>query len=69
MEIKKQCQICKTRLGKFTCKYCGALVCENCYDKEKGICIKCSRGKIIWVYLLAPACLSSSSFLEIAALF
>ncbi|MBL7148252.1 MAG: orotate phosphoribosyltransferase [Nanoarchaeota archaeon] len=47
MKLYKACQICGINIGKFTCQICGALVCENCYNKIKGICIKCGQGKII----------------------
>lgn len=43
MKQYKECQICKTNIGKHTCQICGALVCNNCY--EKGMCIKCRQGK------------------------
>lgn len=42
MNIIEECMICGNRPGIFVCKSCGMNVCENCFDKSKGVCIDCS---------------------------
>ncbi|WP_231916335.1 hypothetical protein [Methanobacterium congolense] len=46
VEVTGICSICG-RAGKmYTCSLCGAIVCGNCYDMERGICKPCrGRGK------------------------
>ena len=39
------CMICNNELGNSTCKMCGQLVGENCYDTAAGVCTKCKTGK------------------------
>jgi len=41
MEQLKPCNICGQEVAKYICKNCGAHVGEDCYNKEKGICIRC----------------------------
>jgi len=47
MQIIKKCGVCGINIGKYVCIMCGKLVCENCYDKKKGLCISCAQGKRI----------------------
>jgi len=37
-----KCEICGIRDAKYTCINCGRRVCEECFNLEKWICIKCS---------------------------
>ena len=43
MKLKDICMICSPKLGEYTCKSCGALVCKRDYNKETGFCIRCSQ--------------------------
>ncbi|MBU2634652.1 MAG: orotate phosphoribosyltransferase [Nanoarchaeota archaeon] len=45
MELIKPCSLCRKNIANNTCRLCGTFVCESCYDKTKGICINCSKGK------------------------
>lgn len=44
MDIKKECMVCKNKLGNNGCKLCGKIVCKDHYDSENGICIECKKG-------------------------
>ncbi|TKY91743.1 MAG: orotate phosphoribosyltransferase [Candidatus Methanomarinus sp.] len=44
MEFKGICTICQTSGTMYTCALCGRLVCGNCFDIARGVCIRCSRG-------------------------
>ena len=46
MKILDSCKICGQKIAKYSCSLCGANVCESCYDKSSGTCIKCKQGKI-----------------------
>ncbi|MDF1557797.1 MAG: hypothetical protein P1P80_06425 [ANME-2 cluster archaeon] len=30
----------------YTCQLCGRLVCSNCFDVNRGVCVQCSRGRV-----------------------
>jgi hypothetical protein len=45
MNITKECQICKSKIAKYSCAACGNYVCEVCFDKNKMICNNCKGGK------------------------
>ena len=38
------CVVCGQDFAKYTCKLCGADVCDADYDKKKGICMPCLQG-------------------------
>jgi hypothetical protein len=44
MQILRKCQICNMKMARYSCKMCGAPVCEDDYDKESGLCIACKQG-------------------------
>lgn len=41
--IEKKCEICGKKERKNKCRICGREVCNDCYNKEKGMCIVCSE--------------------------
>ncbi|HDD45870.1 MAG TPA: orotate phosphoribosyltransferase [Candidatus Aenigmarchaeota archaeon] len=42
MEIGGICAICgKASQHVYTCKLCGAIVCEKHFDFSKGVCVRC----------------------------
>lgn len=43
MSVSGLCQICEVREARFTCDNCGAVVCEEHYDRENGFCADCVR--------------------------
>ena len=47
LKMKKAgiCHICENNIAKYSCISCGKLVCEDCFDKIKNICINCKIGK------------------------
>ena len=45
MKLRDICRVCNSRLAEYTCKSCGALVCERDYDKATGFCIICKQEK------------------------
>ncbi len=45
MKLLTNCKICNQAIAKYNCNLCGSSVCENCYDKLKGVCISCKQGK------------------------
>jgi hypothetical protein len=42
MTLKGYCEICGRR-AVARCKICGRLVCEEHYDKKRGICVICAQ--------------------------
>jgi len=40
------CRICG-RIGKYTCKLCGKLVCSDDYDRDMQICVICKKGRTV----------------------
>ena len=40
-----KCEICNRKLAKYVCIECGARVCEDCYDRESLMCIRCQPPK------------------------
>ncbi|WP_410509255.1 hypothetical protein RSJ42_03085 [Methanosarcina hadiensis] len=47
MEAEGLCSICGRPAKLHTCHLCGRLVCSQCMDHRKGMCIKCAGGKEI----------------------
>lgn len=43
MSVSGLCQICEVKEGRFTCDNCGAVVCEDHYDDDVGLCLDCAR--------------------------
>ena len=43
MSVSGLCQICEVREAQFTCDNCGAVVCEDHYDEDTGLCADCVR--------------------------
>ena len=35
------CEICGEKPGFYKCRLCGRIVCKECYDTEKKMCIIC----------------------------
>ncbi len=44
MEEVKICINCNKNLGKNVCNRCGALVCDYCYSRKRGLCSSCIAG-------------------------
>ena len=38
------CQVCRFKIAKYNCIFCGKAVCEEDYDKPSGLCIICKQG-------------------------
>ncbi|MBI2499864.1 orotate phosphoribosyltransferase [Candidatus Woesearchaeota archaeon] len=47
MEEVRICVICGKNLGRQVCINCGALVCDYCFSRKRGLCLNCIKGKII----------------------
>lgn len=45
MEVMGICAICGRAAKLYTCSLCGILVCEQCMDHRKGVCLHCAHGK------------------------
>jgi hypothetical protein len=45
LEVEGLCSICGLPAKLHTCHLCGKLVCGQCMDRIKGICIRCAGGK------------------------
>jgi hypothetical protein len=45
MEVEGLCSICGRPAKLHTCHLCGKLVCSQCMDLRKGICIRCAGGR------------------------
>jgi len=45
LEVEGLCSICGRPAKLHTCHLCGKLVCSQCMDRRKGICIKCAGGR------------------------
>ncbi|WP_048138303.1 hypothetical protein [Methanosarcina horonobensis] len=45
MEVEGLCSICGRPAKLHTCHLCGRLVCSQCMDRRKGVCVKCAAGK------------------------
>ena len=46
MELVGICMICGRPNARYTCRLCGRIVCNNCYDFSNGICVAC-KGRMI----------------------
>ena len=42
MSVSGLCQICETRRASERCDNCGALACEQHYDRELDLCADCA---------------------------
>ncbi|HDH45252.1 MAG TPA: orotate phosphoribosyltransferase [Thermococcus sp.] len=47
MELIGLCSICGRAGARYTCRLCGRIVCEKCFDFQNGICINCRSSKHI----------------------
>ncbi|HII00225.1 TPA: hypothetical protein HA351_00760 [Methanosarcinaceae archaeon] len=45
MEVMGLCAICGKSAKLYTCPICGKLVCGECMDHRKGMCVRCARGR------------------------
>ena len=53
-----RCSICGSEGAYFVCSRCGRLVCQECFDYEKGLCIICSeKGSALKALNLNPSIL------------
>ena len=43
MSITGLCQICESARARHSCARCGALVCEDHYEPERGMCMDCAK--------------------------
>lgn len=46
MEQVKICMACGKNLSKHSCNNCGAVICDMCYSRKRGICVNCISGKV-----------------------
>jgi hypothetical protein len=44
MSVTSICQVCESATANYTCGSCGATVCADHYDQEKGLCSLCLSG-------------------------
>ncbi|MFB6078800.1 MAG: hypothetical protein ABEJ80_07480 [Halarchaeum sp.] len=42
MSVTGLCQICEAREARFACERCGAVVCQEHYDADLGLCQSCA---------------------------
>jgi len=43
MQITGLCAICgRPAKPAYTCRFCGAIVCSNCFDASSGLCKNCA---------------------------
>jgi len=42
MSVEGLCQICEAERARYGCNRCGAVVCEDHYDRETGLCTNCA---------------------------
>ena len=47
MIILVKCQICRIRIAETPCPRCGKNVCNIHFDNKKGVCVMCSKGKVL----------------------
>ncbi len=40
---EKKCEVCSTRSPELKCPVCGRLVCRECFDKERNMCVICTQ--------------------------
>ena len=45
MDLMGLCSICGKPGAMNTCNLCGRLVCNNCFDHQNHVCIRCPTGK------------------------
>ncbi|WP_439027091.1 hypothetical protein [Haloarchaeobius sp. DT45] len=43
MSVAGLCQICEEARARQHCNRCGAMVCQNHFDREHGMCLDCTR--------------------------
>jgi hypothetical protein len=41
MSVTDVCQVCESAPGRHTCPQCGALVCDDHFDRASGLCVQC----------------------------
>jgi hypothetical protein len=42
MSVQGLCQVCESAQAKHTCDRCGAMVCDDHWDRELGYCSECA---------------------------
>ncbi len=42
MSVSGVCQVCESAEATHTCPNCGAMVCDEHYDRELSICVQCA---------------------------
>jgi hypothetical protein len=42
MSVSGLCQICETAEATHDCDRCGALVCDDDWDRQSGFCVECA---------------------------
>ncbi|WP_267640309.1 hypothetical protein [Haloarchaeobius amylolyticus] len=42
MSVAGLCQICEDARARQHCNRCGAMVCENHFDRDHGMCLDCA---------------------------
>ena len=45
MDLMGLCSICGKPGAMHTCRLCGGLVCNSCFDINNGVCSSCKMGK------------------------
>lgn len=45
MSVSGLCQICEDARARYTCKTCGAAVCEAHFDSGASLCTECAPGQ------------------------
>ncbi|RLF15683.1 MAG: orotate phosphoribosyltransferase [Thermoprotei archaeon] len=45
MELVGVCMVCGRGKARHTCRLCGRLVCEGCFDPSESICLICKSGR------------------------
>lgn len=41
MSTSGLCQVCESAIAEYSCELCGAVVCEDHYDRSAGACLRC----------------------------
>ncbi|WP_255764195.1 hypothetical protein [Halobaculum sp. CBA1158] len=42
MHASELCQVCETAEASASCERCGAVVCDDHYDRAAGVCVDCA---------------------------
>jgi hypothetical protein len=44
MSVSGRCTVCETREARHGCDRCGALVCDEHFERSQGLCVECASG-------------------------